>query len=217
MKIIFAFIFTILSMPLILGQITESKQLMSKGEKNALTVTLPDTEEKVVTKEWESYIKGYKAKLRNIKKSSEIFADDAKLPTISNNTVDVYALINQRGDDTKLTVWYDLGGVFLNSETHPDRYTAAQNMLKNFSGVVSKTYVANLLQEEEKKMKDLEGALKDLVKSRENSVKDIEKYEQKILDEKANIEDCKKKEIQAAKDVEAQMKIVKEVKTTLNN
>ncbi len=217
MKFFIAILFSVMCSPLLFGQIMESSKVMSKGDHNALTVTLPDTEEKVVTKEWEDFIKSYKGKLRKIKKSSEIFADDARLEDISNNTVDVYALVNQRGDDTELTVWYDLGGAFLTSETHPKKYLSAQKMLNKFSGIVSKTYVANMLQEEEKKLKNFEGVLKDIDKSREDSVKDIAKFEKKIEEAKANIEACKSKAEQASKDIEAQKKVVKQVKTDLNN
>ncbi len=195
----------------------ESTKAMSQGDKNALSVKLPDTEVKVVEKEWESFIKGYKAKLRKIKKSSEIFADDAKLENISSNTVDVYALVSPRGEDTELSVWFDLGGVYLNSTSHPDQYNSAKVMLNEFLGKVSKTYIANLLNEEEKKMKDLENVLKDIDKSSANSVKDIEKYKEKISEAEANIEKLKIDKEGALKDIEAQKAVIKKVKMQLKS
>ncbi len=199
------------------AQIMEAAKVMSQGENNALIVKLPDTEVKVVEKEWESFIKGYKAKMRKIKKSSEMFADDAKIEDISSNTVDVYALVSERGADTELSVWFDLGGAYLNSETHPEQYTKAEGVLNDFLGRVSKTYIANLLNIEQKKLKGLEGNLKDIEKSSENSVKDIAKFEEKIAEAKANIEKCKLDKETAMKDIEAQKVAVKKVKTQLNN
>ena len=217
MRILIVLILSILFNPFGHAQIMESTKVMSQGDNNALTVKLPDTEVKVVEKEWESFIKGYKGKLRKIKKSSEIFADDAKLENISSNTVDVYALVSERGEDTELAVWFDLGGAYLNSETHPEQYNHAKVMLNEFLGKVSKTYIANLLNEEEKKMKDLEGVLKDIEKSSANSVKDIEKYEEKIQEAKANIEKCKSDKEGALKDIEAQKAVIKKVKMQLKS
>ncbi len=217
MRTFIVLILSILFIPFGQSQIMESAKVMSQGDKNALTVKLPDTEVKVVEKEWESFIKGYKAKLRKIKKSSEIFADNAKIEDISTNAVDVYALVSQRGDDTELSVWFDMGGAYLNSENHPDQYTKAQGMLNTFLGRVSKTYVANLLNEEQKKLKGLEGNLKDIEKSAANSVRDIAKYEEKIAEAKANIEKCKVDKDGAIKDIEAQKEAVKKVKIQLNN
>lgn len=217
MRILIVLILSILFISFGQAQIMESAKVMSQGDNNALTVKLPDTEVKVVEKEWESFIKGYKAKLRKIKKSSEIFADDAKIEDISSNTVDVYALVSERGEDTELSVWFDLGGAYLNSETHPDQYVKAQGMLNDFLGRVSKTYIANLLNEEQKKLKDLEGNLKDIEKSSENSVKDIAKFEEKIAEAKANIEKCKGDKENALKEIEAQKAAVKKVKMQLNN
>ena len=193
------------------GQVMEAEKAMSKGENNALIVTLPDTDVKVVAKEWEKFMKSYKAKVKGVKKSDEVFSDNAKLESISDNTVDVYSLVTQKGDDTKLSVWMDLGGAYLNSSDYPEKYENAKKLLHDFSGIVSKTYIANMLQMEEKKMKDLEGTLKDIDKSQENSEKDIEKYLEKIEEEKANIEKAKSDR------VDAQKSVVKKVKEQLNN
>jgi len=218
MKILTTFLLSFISFTIVFGQgIMEASKLMSQGDNNALTVKLPDTEVKVVEKEWESFIKGYKAKLRKIKKSSEIFADDAKLEGISSNTVDVYALVSERGDDTELSVWFDMGGAYLNSESHPDQYVKAKGMLNDFLGRVSKTYIANLLNEEQKKLKGMEGDLKAIEKSTENSKKDIEKFKEKIAEAEANIEKCKVDKKGALDAIEQQKEAVKKVKMQLNN
>jgi len=218
MKILTTLLLSFISFSFVFGQnMMEAAKPMSQGDNNAITVTLPDTEVKVVEKEWESFIKKHKAKLRKIKKSSEIFADDAKLEGISSNTVDVYALVSERGDDTELSVWFDLGGAYLNSETHPDQYVKAQGMLNDFLGRVSKTYIANLLNEEQKKLKGMEGDLKDIEKSAENSKKDIEKFKEKIAEAEANIEKCKVDKDGALKAIETQKEAVKKVKMQLNN
>ena len=217
MKKLVVALFALFSFQIAEAQIIEASKVMSQGDNNSLTISLPDTDQKIVQKEWESYVKSYKGKMRKIKKSTEIFADDCKLEQISNNTVDVYAIVNQRGENTEVSVWFDLGGSYLNSEVHPEQYEKAEAMLQQFSGKVSKTYVANLLNEEQKKLKKMEGDYKSIEKSQENSVKDIAKFEEKIEEAKANIEDCKVRKEQAAKDIEAQKVVVKGVKKQLNN
>ena len=50
---------------------------------------------------------------------------------MSRNTVDVYALIEGRGPDAELVVWFDLGGAFLSSEMHPTRFPYADKILSD--------------------------------------------------------------------------------------
>jgi len=195
----------------------EAKKPMSQGENNALVIILPKAEEKVVCKEFEKFMKDRKAKVKSIKKSDEMFADDAKLESLSDNTVDVYSLATQKGDDTELAIWFDLGGAYLNSGDYPEKYKNAKMMLNEFSEEVYDIYIAEMLEFEEDKLKDLEGNLKDINKDQENSEDDIEKYLEKIEEEKAKIEEAKNMRIQVESDIESQKGVVSKVKSKLNN
>lgn len=197
------------------AQIKEAPAAMSKGTNNAFSLELRTTIQKEVEKSWEKYIKGYKGKVKKDKKSGQIFADDCTLESMSSNTVDVYSTVRQSGENTILTVWYDLGGAYLNSEMHGDKIAAVEKMLNDFALSVSVASVEEDLKEQQKVLKGLEKEQNGLVKDKSNLESDIAKYEQKILEAKEAI----KKNLEAQKnkqaEIEAQKKVVTDIETTL--
>ncbi len=204
-----------LSVIAVFAQIEEGSASMSKGSENAFTLELRQTEEKEVTKAWEKYIKGFKGKVKRDKKSGEIFADDCQVKDMSSNTVDIYSRLRQSGENTVLTVWYDLGGAYLSSGMHGDKIPVVEKMLKEFAVSVDKASVEEDLKVQEKILKDLEKDLKGLEKDKEKSENEIAKCEKKILEEKesikVNIENQKTK----VGEIEAQKNVVEEIREVL--
>ncbi len=192
----------------IFAQIKEGNASMSHGSQNAFSLELRQTLQKDVQKAWEKYIKDYKGKVKFDKKKGETFADDCEIKDMSTNTVDVYSSLRQSGDNTILTVWFDLGGAYLNSQMHGDKISIAKKLLNEFALSVSRASVEEDLKEQEKILKDLEKDLKKQKKDKENLEDDIKKYEQKILEAKQAI----KENLELQKDTEvkisAQEKIV---------
>ncbi len=192
-------------------EVKEGSAAMKSGNNNAFAIELKQTAKKDVEKSWTKFIKNYKGKAKFDKKSDFVFADDSEIKDMSSNTVDVYANVKQTGANTILTVWFDLGGAFLNSEMHGDKVPVAKEMLLNFAGTVSTAALEEEIKEEEKKLKDLQGDQKKLVKDKEGYEKEIEKCEQKIVEAKnsiaQNLEDQKSKETE----IQSQMKVVNEL------
>ena len=216
MKFLTIILLSIFLIPSSFGQVMEAKKPMSKGEQNALVITLPKADTKVACKQFEKFMKNYKAKVRSIKKSDEMFADDAELPTLSSNTVDVYFVATAQGEDTQLSAWFDLGGAYLNSADYPDKYNSAKVLMNEYSEQVYQIYIAEMLDMEEDTLKDMEGDLKDVNKDQKNSEENIEKYLEKIEEEKKAIEEAKNKRVQIQSDIEAQKKKVGKVKSKMN-
>ena len=59
--------------------ISESVQSMSIGANNALTLSLPMYSEDFVDDQWKNFLKDFKGKTRKVKRSSELFTDDAEI------------------------------------------------------------------------------------------------------------------------------------------
>jgi len=223
---IFAFIFCVSVLFAQTPQVVKSGDLvlvvgqemrtMSAGNENALTVVLPKTNKKVVEKAWEKYIKkNFKAKAKRDKKSGEMFADNATIKGVSDNTVDVYAKVTEMGGDTELSVWYNLGGAYLSSANHPQRYPAAEKMVLDFSASVSKALVEEELKMEKGKVKGLQKELKGFEKDQKKAEDEIAKAEKKIKEMREKIEKAKENQEMKKKEIGAQEAVIKSVEKRL--
>lgn len=199
------------------AQVSEVTYAMSQGSQNTLTIEIPGASKKDVEKTWQKFMKDYKGKTKKDKKAKLIFSDNAKIGDMSSNTVDVYAKVEEKGDNSQLYVAFDLGGAFLSSGSHPDKFDAGDKMLNAFALHVKRNQVKDELKGEEKSLGKLEGDLKNLVKKKGNLEDDIKKYEEKIIQAKKdieqNIEDQKNKQTE----IEGQQKVVGEVKQRLDD
>ena len=77
--------------------IQEMMASMSLGDHNAIVLHLP-YETKFADNIWKDYLKNFKGKSKKVKRSDEVFTDDANISYISNNTVDIYSIIQSDGD-----------------------------------------------------------------------------------------------------------------------
>ncbi len=201
--------------PSLFAQVKEGVMSMSQGDKNGLSILLKKTEKKSVEKEWMSFLKDYKGKTKKAKKSDELMTDDAMIKGMSSNTVDIYSSVVSAGEDTRLTVWYDLGGAYLSSSKHAEGYAVADKMLNKFSLKVSRGLVEEELKMQENEMKKLEKDLAGLKKDKEQLEADIVKYEEKIKQAKADIETNLANQKNKESEITSQADVVKEVKEKL--
>jgi soluble cytochrome b562 len=198
-------------------QLREETKAFSLGSYNALVMPLKGTKKKEVEKEWQSFIKDYKGKTKTTK-AGEIFTDDAIIKKISPNTVDIYAKVVETTEGTELSVWFNVGLVYLSSKDFPEQYPGADAILKEFAGTVSATMIAEELKAQEKALKELEEELKKLEKEKTGRDKDISDYRETIKKQEDNIrkaeDDIKtnlKNQEDKTKQINDQKKLVEEV------
>jgi len=198
------------------AQVSETSRSMSQGKNNALTISLKKSDKKSIEKRLEKFLKkNYDGKTKRNKKSGEIFSDNSKIEKMSSNAVDIYAVVDDAGDDTQLTVWFDLGGAFLSSSIHADRYPAGKKILTDFALTIEKSNVEDNLKSQKKSLGKLEGNLKDLEKDEKKLHKNIKEWEEKIAKAKKEIEEKKSAQKNKTKEIETQKRVVKEVETKL--
>lgn len=201
----------------------EEVRAMSKGSYNCIVLDLPGTTVKGIEQAWKSFSKDYKGKTDFDKKLGEFFTDEAVIKEMSDNNVDMYVKIVQKGETaTEMAIWYNLGVTYLSSAEYPTRYPAAEKMLKSFVKLVSLEMIETELKDNEKKLKDLESQLKDLEKSKAQREADIVKYQATIAEMQANIQKAeaditKNVADQSLKngEIEAQKQVVLNIQTRL--
>jgi vacuolar-type H+-ATPase subunit I/STV1 len=123
------------------------------------------------------------------KKTGMIFTNDAEVMSVGGaNTVDIYMRFTDIGESVNATIWYDLGGAYLSSEMHGDKYNEGEKFLMRFAIAVAVESTKLELKAEEKKAKELAKQLASLKKKKEGYHKEIAIAEQKIKEAEANIE-----------------------------
>lgn len=191
--------------------ITEAPLAMSKGENTAFQTTLPKISTKDAGKEWKKFMKSYKGKPKYDKKTGEWFSDDAKIKAISETYVDVYATFVESGDNTTMTLWYNLGGAYLNSEMHPDRVPTVDEMVNRFI-YSSEKMAGEMVKLAESQLSDLEKNLKGLEKSEVDYKKEIEAAKATIAQAEKNIKKSQKEQATVKVDIKKKKVEVNEIK-----
>lgn len=190
-------------------KVSESSENIGNGQHNALIVNIYEADESSVLKEWKKLMKGYKAKVSSKK---EVFADDASIKSMSDNTMDVYARVEKSKDgDVKLIVAFDLGGAFLSSSKHPDKFKEAKKIVYNFAIKATKNAIQGQLKEAEKIFGKLEKEQEQLIKENGNFHKDIEDYKKRITQAEDDIKANEKEQEEKKIEIENQKKEVERI------
>ena len=85
-------------------KVSSTSEKFSAGNVDAFSVDIYEADKDFVEKSWKKAMKKYKAK---VKIKSEIFADNALIKDMSENTVDVYAKIVEEKEGLKFFVAVD--------------------------------------------------------------------------------------------------------------
>ena len=200
------------------AQISENDRMMSLGSRNAVILDLPDTDRKFVEKCWKEHMKGFDGKTRKNKKAKEWLSDNCKVVEIGGSQpVDIYAKVEEEGDDTELVMWVDYGDEFLSSTDHPGEYAETEKFLMRFALYVAKEKTQLELSSEEKKLKSIKQDLKKLKRDNDRYRRDIENAKERIRKAEANIEKNEVDQEKKGKEIDLQEEVIEEVKRRLND
>lgn len=179
----------LLPMTSLLAQnIQENERTMSQGSKPGFSMSIDNLDAKETERLWIEYLKDSKAKTKKDRKTNEVFADDASVQSISSNLMDIYATFTERGKQTEIIVWVDLGGAFLARRQHPDKIAAFEQWLSEFGRRTRVRKVEIELESEELVFKDQKKEFDKLVKEEERLKKEIADAEQRINQAKKELE-----------------------------
>lgn len=153
---------------------------MSLGNNNGFILDLPEYDYKFATQVWKDYLKEFRGKTKRVKRSSELFTDDATISYMSSNSVDLYSKIDRSGSGCALNIWFDLGGAFLDSENHGEAREGVDLFLNGYQKKLKVGQIKNELSGEQKELKSLEGKLAKLQSLNDRYHKEIENWKEKI-------------------------------------
>ncbi len=193
-------------------RVDEVLEGMSKGTQKGLAIEFPEVSEDFLLKEFKDWVDKFKGKTKIDKKNNEVFSDDAFIKEVSANTIDIYAKVINKGKAQKLVMFVDLGGAFLNTQMHADKYKIMEGHLLEFGKSVIKNDLKNRLEQAEKVLKNYEKEKKDLEQEQSKSLKNIEEAKNTIKKEEENIEANKKKQAEKEKQIMEQTKIVENLR-----
>ena len=194
--------------------IEEMMASMSLGDHNAIILHLP-YEAKFADNIWKDYLKTFKGKSKKVKRSDEVFTDDANISYISSNTVDIYSVIQSDGDGSELKLWMDLGGGFVDSQNFPDAYEGVKVFLQGYEKQLNVENIKLELKNEESRLKDLERDLSKLERLNEKYHKEIEDWKAKIAENESLIEKNVMEQDDAKKIIDDQKETIRQVEVKL--
>lgn len=199
------------------AEVKEAVKQMSRGPNNAFTIQIEGADPKDVEDEWKDFLNQFDGKTKKDKKTNEYFSDNAIIKEMGNNTVDIYStVVAVNGGATDVTVWFDLGGAFLSSQAHPDKFKIAGKMLDDFSRRMNRKMIGAKLEEQQKVLEKEQGKLEDLKKERDGLKKDIESYKERIQKAEQDIAANEKRQSEQQGALEKQKAAVEEIKGRLN-
>ena len=189
-------------------RVQEVVESMSKGTQKGLAIEFTQISEEFLLKEFKDWVDKFKGKTKMDKKNNEVFSDDAFLKEISANTFDIYGKVINKGKTQTLVLFVDLGGAYLNTQMHPDKYKIMEGQFLEFGRSVIRNDLKNRLDEAEKVLKNFEKEKKELEQEQAKSLKNIENAKNLIKKEEENIEANKKKQLEKDKQISDQLKVV---------
>ncbi|NRA48787.1 MAG: hypothetical protein HRU12_06615, partial [Phaeodactylibacter sp.] len=114
-------------------------------------------------------------------------------------------------------MWVDLGGAYLSSRQHRDRYAEAEKMLIRFGLEVAREKVKIELKEQEDVLKGLNRDLERLVSEKDKSEREIERAKEAIIKAEKDIENNLQAQEDKADAIKAQEAVIRAVQKRLND
>ncbi len=192
-------------------KVVEQTATMSQGSHTCLSLELMGSDTKIILKSWAKFAKNFKGKTKFDKSTNETFTDNATIKEISDNTVDMYAVVSGAEGKGKIMVWFNLGVTYLNSQDHAERYAAAEKIMVDFGYYVSTDLIAAQLKLKAKELKMEQKELKKIEKVRLGYEKKIENLKKVIAKAETGI---KTNEDEIVKNNEFENKQLAEIEAT---
>lgn len=195
----------------------EVRKGMSMGVKEAFTVDVENLDGKEVEKLLTDYLKEYKGRKnpKRDRKTDEIFTDDATIPSLSANTIDIYARVEEKGKTATVVFWFDLGGAFLSEDAHPDKIEALSQWLYEFGRQTRARTIELEMEAEEDRLQELNKEFDKLVKEQKKLEDTIEKAKKMIAQAEEGLKANAKDQNNSQAQIIEQKKMLEKVKDQL--
>lgn len=190
--------------------VIEGNSKIAGSRNNVLTVVIYQTDFEEVIKAWKKEMKSTKVKVKTSK--GEVFADNAIIKKLGDHPMDIYARTEKIVGGSKLIVGVNLGGVFLNSRDHKDKYYAFAKFVEAFAESQIRASIIKQIKGAEKELKRRVKAQEYLVKNNKSLKNKIVGYKNDIKKAEVKIYTNESKQVAQKKKIEAQKIEVEAVK-----
>ena len=197
-------------------QVSEEIRNMNLGDQNAIILDVQDLNKNEVNKLWKDFTSRY-GNAKKVKKANEYLMNDIQVIDIGGaSRIDLYYRIENMGGGTKVVLWIENDGSFVNSDDQPEAYEGAADLLGDFQHSIKVHLVEVDLADQEKELEKMDKTMDKLAKDRENYHKEIEKARDRIAKMESNLLQNEQDRALLEAEVEAQHALVKEVRNKLD-
>ena len=198
------------------------KTVVSEADENiggainpTFTVFIEGAEYKTVMKAWKKYLEDQKGKI--VVDKNDITVSNAMFPSLSATPMAVFSRLMDDKAGVRITAAFVKDGQYINTARMETEAIAVKKIIYDFAIGIKKKMVEEKLKDATKELEKRNDKSQDLVYRKSRLEKDIANYKEKIKDAERDIEDNIKQQSEAKAKAEEQMKIVQEIKDTLNN
>lgn len=191
-------------------KVIEGNFKIAGSRNNVLTVVIYETDFDEVIKAWKKKMKSTKVKVKTSK--GEVFADNAVIKKLGDYPMDIYARTEKIVGGSKLIVGVNLGGVFLNSRDHKDKYDSFARFVEEFAESQIRASIIEQIKDAEKELKRRVKAQEYLVKHKESLKNKIVGYKNDIKEAEFKISNNESDQVAQKKKIEAQKEEFEAVK-----
>lgn len=178
-----------ISLPVLLSsQVIEERSSMSEGVHNAFVIELEGADRKTAENVWKNYI-GAIGKTKRNRKTKEWVSESIIIPAVDDDyNVQLIGKFEDLRGNSRIHVWLKMDGNFINSEDYTNESRGMKDFLEEYALDVKKAVIGKEVEEEQKKLNNIEKDLSRLIKKNEGYHRDIEKAKESILKAEKNIE-----------------------------
>ncbi len=174
----------------------------------AASIEISNADEDMVAKRWASYMKDYKGKMKGRK--GEYFLDNAKIPSISPDTLDIYSKVNDAGDNIVVTIAINRNGEYITNSG--GNYSGADEILLKFATMINKELAEDKVKAAEKILKALEKSREELKDKNKKLSNGIQNLKSEIADNERDIKSNEKSIDELNSKINEQDNVVKSLK-----
>ena len=198
-------------------KVTEtSKVINENGSKNVLVVNIYETNEDIIRKEWKSQLKDLGAKVST--DNNKLTATNATIKEFGNLPFNVFSVIEKTSEGYyQLIVGVDLGGAFMESAKHPDKYKIFSSLMADFAKRLTRESVESQVKAAGKELEKRQSEQDKLTKENEKLNSNIKKWQEEIKKAESDIEENLKKQEEQKKKIEDAKDLMDTIRLKLKN
>ncbi len=186
------------------------------GNHNSIVINIPNVTVEFTEKKIKEELKEWGGKYSSTK--NEFSVTQAKTKEIGEKLFDGQVkMIDSKPGFVSVAFAVDLGGAYLTSSQHKDQYAAFSEKLNLFAIESAKEFMNNILIEQEKKSKEILKSKVELVKEIQEFEEEIVNHNKKIEELKTKIENSKENQVKAEEDLQKQAVLIEQTKNKIHS